>query len=111
MCLSFSCRDGDSDTFRVMSLVCYVNCDFVRGSRCQLSSEFNDNWAAGQPDNFNNEDCATAAFSAWSPKMLLNDLPCGSEQSFICQKRERKTGGEIVFVPLLSCDKMVISCP
>ena len=76
--------------------------DFVWGSNRQLSSEFNDNWATGQPDNFNNEDCATAAFSAGSPRMLLNDLPCGSEQSFICQKRENKRGGENVFVILMS---------
>ena len=68
----------------------------------QLSSDLSDNWATGQPDNFNNEDCVTAEFSAGNPKMLLNDLPCNIGQNFICQKRDAKRGGENVFVHLVS---------
>ena len=68
--------------------------DFVWGSGRQLSGDLSDNWAPGQPDNFNNEDCATAQFSAGSPSTLLNDLSCDREQNFICQKREYKRGGK-----------------
>ena len=72
--------------------------DFVWESGRQLSDDLSDNWAPGQPDNFDNEDCVTAQFSSGNQNMLLNDLQCGSEQNFLCQKRENKRGGETVFV-------------
>lgn len=43
------------------------------------------NWAAGQPDDFQNrEDCVVkqAASGAW------NDLPCGSSRSYVCERSE-----------------------
>jgi len=43
------------------------------------------NWAAGQPDDFQNrEDCVVkqAASGAW------NDLPCGSSRSYVCERAD-----------------------
>lgn len=43
------------------------------------------NWAPAQPDNSNNEDCASIA-----PGGLWNDLPCGGQAAAVCETRREQ---------------------
>ncbi|KAM9449640.1 CD209 antigen-like protein A isoform 2-T2 [Clarias gariepinus] len=52
------------------------------------------NWGPGQPDNFNEEDCAEIGFP---DKQDLNDRPCSHKQGWICEKRVESNSSEVKY--------------
>jgi hypothetical protein len=54
------------------------------------------NWATGEPNNANNEDCATTTPSGW------NDVPCTTSYRFICEsfnppQQQQYNGHDYIF--------------
>jgi hypothetical protein len=43
------------------------------------------NWGTGQPDNSNNEDCASVL-----PSGAWNDLPCAGQAAAVCETRREQ---------------------